>query len=200
MPGSQTLCFPPKQTIRLAIAISWAFSGAALLPGCSSNKVQAVYYKSEQQCIQAHRFSPETCARDWQQAQTIHQQSAPRYDDLDDCKKDVQEDRCEQVSSGGHTFYRPSMQGYIVDASRNQSSSNVITQPLYGNRRRGLFTAGGSEVMPENGEIVNVQRTAAMTKPAPASKSFAKGSITRGFGGSFHATSAGSKGSAGVGE
>jgi len=98
---------------------------ALILAGCGEAKEEALTYDSVDSCIRAGVKDAQTCQVEFQKAQALHNDSAPRYARQNQCYSDFGYDRCHRSSSG---YWLPFMVGYMIAP---RLSSSVYTQPLY---------------------------------------------------------------------
>ncbi len=98
---------------------------ALVLTACGEAKEEALTYDSIKSCIRAGVKDAKTCEAEFQKAQTLHNQSAPRYARQNQCYSDFGYNRCHRSSSG---YWLPFMVGYMIAP---RLSSGVYTQPLY---------------------------------------------------------------------
>jgi uncharacterized protein YgiB involved in biofilm formation len=115
---------------------------ALILAGCGEAKEEALTYDSVDSCIRAGVKDAKTCQVEFQKAQALHNDSAPRYARQNQCYSDFGYDRCRRSSSG---YWLPFMVGYMIAP---RLSSSVYTQPLYrttGNPN-GYTTASNAQI------------------------------------------------------
>ena len=111
-----------------SIKLALMGAGALTLTACSQ-KEEAAVYETVEQCAEAGVFDAETCAQQFEQAQTAHLDVAPRYVRPNDCYNDFGYQQCQRYRArDGSSFFVPFMLGYMF-APRGRSS--VYTQPLY---------------------------------------------------------------------
>lgn len=128
-------------------------AGALTLTACGQAKEEAAVYDSIAQCEEAGVVDAATCAAQFEQAQLVHQETAPRYAREQDCYTDFGYQRCERYrTSSGSSVFLPFMLGYMLAP---RGGSGVFTQPLYrsaddpnvyrtaSNKRIGSVGAGG---------------------------------------------------------
>jgi uncharacterized protein YgiB involved in biofilm formation len=98
---------------------------ALVLSACGEAKEEVLTYDSVKSCIDAGIKDAKTCQAEFQKAQVMHKESAPRYARQNQCYSDFGYDRCRRSSSG---YWLPFMVGYMIAP---RLSSSVYTQPLY---------------------------------------------------------------------
>ncbi len=98
---------------------------AFILAACGETTEEALTYDSVESCINAGVKDANTCRVEFQKAQELHNQVAPRYARQNECYSDFGYNRCQRTSSG---FWLPFMVGYMIAP---RFSSGVYTQPLY---------------------------------------------------------------------
>ena len=112
-----------------SIKLALMGAGAITLTACGEAKEEAAVYESVAQCEAAGVVDAATCVAQFEQAQAVHQNVAPRYARQEDCYTDFGYQRCEQYrTSGGTSFFLPFMLGYMFAP---RGGSGVFTQPLY---------------------------------------------------------------------
>jgi uncharacterized protein YgiB involved in biofilm formation len=138
------------------VAIAAALSMTVALSGCGDPEPQTVAfaYQNPQQCVAAQVFTPQTCTKFFNDAKTVHVQTAPRFEKKEDCEAEYGDGKCESVapaqlssgggssgggsgtatssqsSSGGGGFFMPYMMGYMAGSnSAPATSSSGSTAP-----------------------------------------------------------------------
>ena len=125
-----------KRSSRVAIAIVGA--AAFTLAGCREEQVEAAAFPDLQTCRdEATRggvFSVEDCETSFAEAETLHVESAPRYDSLQVCEEQHGEGACgseaEAVPGGGGGIFMPLLAGYLI-GNMLGGRGMAAAQPLY---------------------------------------------------------------------
>ncbi len=111
-----------------SIKLALMGAGAITLTACGQAKEEAAVYESVAQCEAAGLVDAEACAAQFEQAQAVHVDTAPRYAREEDCYTDFGYQRCQRYRGGGSSFFLPFMVGYMLAP---RGGSGVFTQPLY---------------------------------------------------------------------
>lgn len=147
-----------------------------LLAGCVEEPEQAMVYNSPSDCSAGGFNSTEACIADYETAQAMHPQVAPKYLSQAECEIDFGAEQCEkapqQTTSGGSVFM-PMMMGYMMGSMLNRSQgaggqnfqqtssggkSNIPTQPLYKSRDdRGTFRTATNKSVAKGTGLVSVK-------------------------------------------
>ncbi len=171
--------------IRLVLMGTTALS----LSACEEPQVDALVFRSVEECQQAAELSADECRGQQATAERTHVQTSPKYASVADCEADFGAGECEiapyQTSSGGSVFM-PLMAGFMMGQLLGGGfGSGVATQPLY--RSRGasdLRTADNQSVGGATGRV-------AVSRSAAAAPTVKTSTIRRGgFGASARAYSA----------
>ncbi len=105
-----------------AAAVAWTMSD-------TDKPADVAVYDSPEQCAGDGVYTEEQCQDEFAKARAEHTKVAPRYNSNRDCFGDFGYNRCQQVSSGGGSFWIPLMVGYML--APRPGMGNVATQPLY---------------------------------------------------------------------
>lgn len=160
-----------KRSNRVAIAILGA--AAFTLAGCREEQVDASAFPDLQSCTdEATRggmFSVQDCEAAIAEAETLHVESAPRYDSLQVCEEQHGEGACgteasaQQGGSGG--IFMPLLAGYLIGNMLGGRTGMAASQPLY-NTKDGKFTnAARSSTFSSNRGAAKLN-TAQFARPA----------------------------------
>ena len=104
-------------------------AGAVALTACGQAKEEAVVYDSIAQCEAAGVVDAATCAEQFEKAEAVHQETAPRYAREQDCYTDFGYQRCQGYrTSSGSSVFLPFMLGYMLAP---RGGTGIFTQPLY---------------------------------------------------------------------
>lgn len=146
-----------------------------LLAGCSEEPEQAMVFGSPSECYEGGFSSPEACIADYQAAQALHPQVAPKYLSKAECETDFGSGQCEtapQQTTSGASVFMPMMMGYMMGSmfSRPQaggsnfqqtgsaSRGSIPTQPLYKSRDdRNTFRTASNQPVAKNSGLVSVK-------------------------------------------
>ena len=104
--------------------------GASLfvLAACGEATEEALTYDTVESCIRAGVKDSDTCRSEFNQAQALHNEVAPRYSGARQCYSDFGYDRCQRHRTSSGSFWLPFMVGYMIAP---RLSSGMYTQPLY---------------------------------------------------------------------
>ena len=108
-----------------SIKLALMGAGAITLTACGQAKEEAAVYESVAQCEAAGLVDAEACAAQFEQAQAVHVDTAPRYAREEDCYTDFGYQRCQRYRGGGSSFFLPFMVGYMLAP---RGGSGVFTQ------------------------------------------------------------------------
>jgi len=109
-----------KRSKRVAIAIIGAT--AFTLAGCRDEKIDAVAFPDVQSCKNeasfGGTFTAADCETAFAEAETLHVESAPRYNSLDVCEEQHGEGACgseaQQTQGGSGGIFMPLLAGYLI--------------------------------------------------------------------------------------
>ncbi|MDB6182714.1 DUF1190 domain-containing protein [Paracoccus fistulariae] len=138
-----------KRSRTVALTILGAASFA--IAGCRDEQVQAEAFPDlatcEAQAKSEGLFTVDQCAEAFAQAETLHVESAPRYDSLAVCEEQHGVGNCgseqDQVSNGGSgSIFMPLLAGYLIGSMLgNAGRGMAAAQPMYNNGRGGFTNA-----------------------------------------------------------
>ncbi len=177
-----TIASPKKMIVApLALAISM------LSTGCSPSTTEASLYKDAESCVAAGNDFNQ-CQNQFEQAEIVHQQTAPKFSKLEECEAEYGKGYCgeQQSSGGGGSTFMPMMMGYMMGSMLSSNSSAVQAQPLYNDRKSSGFVTGtGANVGKSYGNAVVPTAIAgkAPTVASAMSPSKAAAAARGGFGG-----------------
>ncbi len=199
-----------KRSTKVAIGIVGA--AAFALAGCQEEQVEAQAFPDLASCRAAasetgifsgdgaNAFSAADCETAVKEAETLHVETAPRYDSLEVCEEQHGSGACgteaEATSGGSGGIFMPLLAGYLIGNMLSGRSGLAGSQPLY-RTADGRFSnpAGASTYSSNSGRAQlnasNFSRPQAtlgrapMTKATVASRGgFGKiGGLRGGFGG-----------------
>lgn len=126
-----------KRSRRVSITIIGA--AAFALAGCREEQVDAAAFPDLQSCLdEASRggmFTSQDCETSFSQAETLHVESAPRYDSLEVCQEQHGEDACGTEASatqgGSGSIFMPLLAGYLIGNMLGGRAGMSAAQPLY---------------------------------------------------------------------
>ena len=147
---------------------------------------EVLAYPSVDACINAGQQDESVCRSEFEKAQQLHNQVAPRYSSASQCYSDYGYDRCRQSSS---SVWLPFMMGYML-APRG-GAGYIATQPLYrpSSDPNGYYTGGAGRIgrVSSNGQTKIAASKASRPAPAVRTRTVARG----GFGARAAGRSAG---------
>jgi uncharacterized protein YgiB involved in biofilm formation len=126
-----------KRSKRIAIAIVGA--AAFTLSGCREEQVDAAAFPDLQSCMSKASngglFTAEACETSFAQAETLHVESAPRYDSLAVCEEQHGEGACGNEAAatqgGSGSIFMPLLAGYLIGNMMGGRAGMSAAQPLY---------------------------------------------------------------------
>ncbi len=139
-----------SHTVKLALMSA----SAVVISACGQAKEEAAVYESIAQCEEAGVVDSATCTAQFEAAQAVYEETAPRYARQEDCYTDFGYRGCQGYrTSSGSSVFLPFMLGYMLAP---RGGSGVFTQPLYrsaddpntyrtaSNKRIGAINANGT--------------------------------------------------------
>ncbi len=160
-----------KRSKRVAIAIVGA--AAFAVAGCREEQVDAAAFPDMQSCIDeapnSGIFTAEDCRTFFAEAETLHVESAPRYDSLAVCEEQHGEGACgseattSQGGSGG--IFMPLLAGYLIGNMLGGRAGMSAAQPLYKTSDGRYTNAARSSVFSTNSGAAKLN-TSQFTRPA----------------------------------
>jgi uncharacterized protein YgiB involved in biofilm formation len=126
-----------KRSNRVAIAILGAT--AFTLAGCREEQVDAAAYPDLQSCLEDTSsggvFTAQDCEASFAQAQTLHVEAAPRYNNLAVCEEQHGEGACGSEATatqgGSGSIFMPLLAGYLIGNMMGGRAGMSAAQPLY---------------------------------------------------------------------
>lgn len=126
-----------KRSKRVAIVIVGAT--AFTLAGCREEQVDAAAFPDVQSCVDQASgggvFTAEDCKTSFAQAETLHVESAPRYDSLAVCEEQHGEGACgteaTATQGGSGSIFMPLLAGYLIGNMLGGRAGVSAAQPLY---------------------------------------------------------------------
>lgn len=158
---------------------------APILVACGETQEDVLAYPSIEACISAGQQDEAVCRSEFEKAQQLHNEVAPRYRSARQCYSDFGYNRCRQSSS---SVWLPFMMGYML-APRG-GPAYISTQPLYrpSSDPNSYYTGGQGRIgrVSANGRTQVAASKA--SRPAVRTRTVARG----GFGARAAGRSAGS--------
>jgi uncharacterized protein YgiB involved in biofilm formation len=146
-----------------------------LFAGCAEEPEQGMVFGAPSECYEGGFSSPEACEADYQAAQALHPQVAPKYLSKAECEADFGSGQCEtapQQTSAGGSVFMPMMMGYMMGSMLNRAQaggsnfqqsgtatrSNIPTQPLYKSRDdRNTFRTASNQPIARSSGLVSLK-------------------------------------------
>ncbi len=121
------------------VAITILGAAAFTLAGCGEEEVDAAAYPDLKTCTDAAErggmFSVQECETAFSEAETLHVESAPRYDSLAVCEEQHGEGSCgteaAATDGGSGSIFMPLLTGYLIGSMLSGRSGLSAGQPLY---------------------------------------------------------------------
>jgi uncharacterized protein YgiB involved in biofilm formation len=115
----------------------------------SQDEEDALIYRSERECRDAHDRSDDDCRQGWDAALTAYRASAPRYEDRATCERHHGRDGCRPGRdidpTMSETAFVPLMSAFMIGRLASQA---MPAQPLYAHRpedqQQAAASSGGS--------------------------------------------------------
>ncbi len=150
----------PRRVRKRSRTVSLCIVGAAAfaLSGCREEQVDAQAFPDVQSCKQASQadglFSAAECDEAFAEAQTLHVESAPRYESRAVCEEQHGDGACgseEQVTNVGSSgIFMPLLAGYLIGNMMGGRGGLAAAQPLYRNGAGGYTDAARSSTFSSN--------------------------------------------------
>jgi uncharacterized protein YgiB involved in biofilm formation len=136
-----------KRSSHVALAIVGA--AAFALAGCQESQTEAAAFPDIASCKAASKadgwFSQADCDAAFVQAQTLHDETAPRYESQELCEQEHGPAACQSASGGsgsGGGIFMPMFMGYMIGQALG--GGRPIAQPVMGRSGGGFVTPGGT--------------------------------------------------------
>ncbi|MEM5467619.1 DUF1190 domain-containing protein [Celeribacter marinus] len=160
-----------KRSNRVAIAILGAT--AFTLAGCREDQVDAQAFPDLQSCTDqvtpGGLFSAQDCEIAVAEAETLHLESAPRYDSLSVCEEQHGEGACgseaSATQSGSGSIFMPLLSGYLIGSMLSGRAGMSAGQPLYKTKGGQYTNAARTSTFSGNSGATKLN-TSQFTKPA----------------------------------
>lgn len=145
-----------KRSSHVALAILGA--AAFALSACREQEVDAQAFPDLESCQKAANaggvFSSLDCTTAFAEAETLHVETAPRYDSLATCEAQHGAGACgseQQVQAGGSgSIFMPLMMGYLMGSLLSGQRGLAAAQPLYKTPDGRFTNAAGTSVYSSN--------------------------------------------------
>lgn len=145
---------PRSRTVALTILGATAFA----LAGCKEEQVDAQAFPDLRSCKEAAHsgglLSVADCDTAFAEAQTLHVETAPRYDSFEVCEEQHGVGACgteQQVSSSGSgSIFMPLVAGYLIGSMMGGRGGMAAAQPLYRTSDGKFSNATGSSAYSGN--------------------------------------------------
>ena len=159
---------------------------APTLLACGETQEDVLAYPSVEACISAGQQEEVVCRAEFEKAQKLHNEVAPRYSSASQCYSDFGYDRCRRRS--GSSLWMPFMMGYML-APRG-GPAYISPQPLYrpSSDPNGYYTGGAGRIGRVSASGRTKVATSKASQPAVRTRTVARG----GFGARAAGRSAGS--------
>ncbi len=135
-----------KRSSHVALAILGA--AAFALAGCQESQTEAAAFPDIASCKAASKtdgwFTQADCDAAFEQAQALHDETAPRYDSRELCEQQHGPEACQQASggSGGGGIFMPLLMGYMIGQALG--GGRPIAQPVMSRSGGGFVTPAGT--------------------------------------------------------
>lgn len=168
--------------MKRSAAITITIMAAAGLAACEP-AVDVSSFQNVAACVASGQFSAGQCQSNFDEAERVHRESAPKFASRDDCEDEFGAGSCGEAppsasGGGGGSAFMPFLMGYMMG---NSGGSSVAAQPLYRSKNGMFSTASGYSVGNTYGKSSISQSAGA--KPSAAVGTVARGSFGRSFGG-----------------
>ncbi|PYE84015.1 DUF1190 domain-containing protein [Pseudoroseicyclus aestuarii] len=189
-----------KRSTTVALGILGAASFA--LAGCRDEQVEAQAFPDLQSCQSAvgdDTFSAADCEAAFAEAETLHVESAPRYENLALCEEEHGEGNCGDEQSvaqtGSGNIFMPLLAGYLIGNMMSGRGGMSAAQPLYRSGDGRFTNAAGTSSYSSNRGAATLNQSQFRTPPRTAGQppmtratlssrgGFGATGGTRGFGG-----------------
>ena len=159
---------------------------ALTLGACGRAQEDVLAYDSVEACITAGQQDETVCRTEFDKAQKLHNEVAPRYSSASQCYSDFGYNQCRRQS--GSSIWLPFMMGYML-APRG-GRSYIASQPLYrpASDPNGYYTGGSGRIGTVSANGRTKVATSKVSRPAARTRTVARG----GFGARADGRSAGS--------
>ena len=156
------------------------------LVACAETQEDVLAYPSVEACIAGGQQDETVCRAEFEKAQKLHNEVAPRYSSASQCYSDFGYDRCRRRS--GSSVWLPFMMGYML-APRG-GPAYISTQPLYrpSSDPNGYYTGGAGRIGRVSASGRTKVASSKANQPAARTRTVARG----GFGARAAGRSAGS--------
>ena len=156
---------------RKAFKVALLSATALTLVACSEATDEVLVYDSVEACIAAGQQGETVCQSEFEKAQNLHEDVAPRYAGSNQCYSDFGHNRCYQSGS----IWLPLMVGYML-APRG-GPGYISSQPLYrpsANPNR-FYTAADHQVGTASASGRAQVVTSKVSQPAARTRTVSRG-------------------------
>lgn len=168
-----------------AALVLMAPAATLLLAGCGEQQQEVHVFHNAEECA-AFYHPPAECQAEFERAEALHTQVAPRYQNQFECEADFGAGQCETAPERHQSgsFFMPMMMGYMAGQMMNrgnlaggqaqstqQSAANnrsaVPTQPLYKSRDdRSTFRTASNQAVASQPGVARVRPSAVQPQRA----------------------------------
>lgn len=121
------------------VALSILGAAAFAISGCRDESVEAEAFPDLAACksaaAQGGLISSAECDTAFAEAQTLHSESAPRYEDKALCEQEHGAGNCgseqQATGSGGGSIFMPLIAGYLIGSMLGGNRGMAASQPMY---------------------------------------------------------------------
>jgi len=155
------------------VAIVIVGAAAFSLAGCREEQVDAAAFPDLQSCLdessRGGMFSAQDCETSFAEAETLHVESAPRYDSLAVCEEQHGDGACgaeaAATQGGSGSIFMPLLAGYLIGNMMSGQRGMAAAQPLY-RTPEGQFTNAARSSTFSNNTGAAKLNTSQFTRPA----------------------------------
>lgn len=186
-----------SKTIKLTLMASTALA----LSACGEEEREtAEAFRTLDDCVASNLFTEEQCQTSLDEAKSVHEQSAPRYNSESLCVQEFGPSNCYRHGGGSAhgssgSFWLPFMTGYMVSNLVDSAFGRHYSTPYYYHSSGSLRTWDGRSIQTRrdaNGRIKpTISRKTVYAKPKPAKVMTRTSVISRGGFGSRSKSSRG---------
>ncbi|RJL07136.1 DUF1190 domain-containing protein [Paracoccus aestuarii] len=134
------------------VALTLLGAAAFTVAGCREEQVDAQAFPDLASCqaaaAQGGLFTAAECNQAFAEAETLHVESAPRYDSLEVCEEQHGAGNCgseAQQAGGSGSIFMPLLAGYLIGSMLGRATGGMAaSQPMYRNAQGGFTNASGT--------------------------------------------------------
>ena len=161
-----------SQQVNLILMASAAVIPLALILADQGAEATGKAFGSLEQCLADGSFTEAECNEAREAAQSLHQDTAPRYNSSPVCEGQHGLGGCAQVQNSGGSYWTPFLAGFFVNQLIDRATSGGWvdrTRPLMRGEDGGLYTPGGFRLgrSSDSGNFT-LPKSSVDVKPAPA--------------------------------